>query len=97
MSEAKTTMDHTMIRQWVEARGGRPAHVKSPNDDEDMGLLRIEFGDSATSGKATLEPISWEDFFAKFEARELCFLYQDQTEDGTPSRFNKLISRHDHE
>ena len=94
MSEARTTQDHRLIRQWVEARNGRPAHVKASSDDEEIGVLRILFADD---GAGALSPISWEDFFTKFEERELCFLYQEETETNAPSRFNKLISRHDHE
>ncbi|WP_029011861.1 hypothetical protein [Niveispirillum irakense] len=97
MSEARTTQDHRLIRQWVEARNGRPAHVKASGDEEDIGVLRILFADGDNHSAGALEPVSWEDFFAKFEERELCFLYQEETETNAPSRFNKLISRHDHE
>jgi hypothetical protein len=53
--------------------------------DGDGGILRIDFGDPDQG----LEEISWDDWFAAFEANELAFLYQDDGE----SRFNKLISR----
>lgn len=93
MTEAKTTLDHDKIRRWVEARGGRPARVKGTGSARDAGLLRIDFGDPDEG----LEAISWDAFFAQFETSELRFLYQDKTEDGAESRFNKLISRSDHE
>lgn len=85
MSQGKTTTDHRTIRKWVEAHGGRPAHVKSTGDGDDPGLLRFDFGQP----DERLEDISWEEFFEKFEANGLAFLYQDEGE----SRFNKLIRR----
>ena len=83
-----TTTDHEAIRQWVEARGGKPAHVRSTGSGGG-GLLRIEFDDSEDD----LEPISWDEFFDAFEENDLAFLYQEETEDGSESRFNKLVSR----
>lgn len=59
-----------------------------PGTDEDMaGLLRIRFDDDAS-----LQPISWEDFFEKFEAEGLAFVYQEATASGELSRFCKLVS-----
>lgn len=93
MTEAKTTLDHDKIRRWVEARGGRPSRVKGTDGAKGAGLLRIDFGEPDDG----LETISWETFFSQFEASQLRFLYQDKTEDGSENRFNKLISRSDHE
>jgi hypothetical protein len=73
------TTDHEQIRRWVEVRGGRPALVK------DSGVLRIDFPDGPGE---SLAPISWEEFFDKFEQSQLAFLYQEGA-----SRFNKLVSR----
>jgi hypothetical protein len=87
MSAAKSTTDHDVIRRWAEERGGHPAHVRSTGDDDDVGIIRIDF--PGFSGEGTLEEISWEEFFEKFEERQLAFLYQDDGE----SRFNKLVSR----
>src|SRR5918912_1600281 len=89
--ESKTTTDHDVIRKWVEERGGKPATVKRTGDKEDPGVLRIDF--PGYSGKDSLEEISWEEFFAKFDEKKLAFLYQEQTKDGEESRFFKLIRR----
>jgi hypothetical protein len=89
MAESKTTTDHDEIRRWVEARGGRPASVGATGDGDDPGILRIDFGDQDEG----LEEISWDQFFDAFEENNLAFLYQDQTEEGGESRFNKFISR----
>jgi hypothetical protein len=88
---AKTTTDHDEIRKWVEARGGRPATVKSTASGGEPGLLRIDF--PGGSGDESLEPISWDDFFAKFDEKGLAFLHQDQTSGGEESRFCKFVSR----
>jgi hypothetical protein len=85
MSQGKTTTDHTAIRKWAEARGGRPARVKGTGKGDDPGILRIDFGEPDDS----LEKISWEEFFEKFEDNELALLFQDEGE----SRFNKLVHR----
>ena len=90
MSDSNKTTDHDKIKSWVEARDGHPATVSKTKDGEDPGMIRIEFpkGDSDS-----LEKISWEDFFDKFEESNLAFLYQDETKDGEQSRFCKLVSR----
>jgi hypothetical protein len=87
MSQGKTTTDHATIRKWVEKHGGLPARVKNTGDrDEgDPGILRFDFGEPDES----LEEISWEEFFQKFDENGLALLYED---DGK-SRFNKLIRR----
>jgi hypothetical protein len=88
---SKTTIDHGIIKQWVELRGGFPATVKSTKDNGEPGLLRIDF--PGYSGENTLERISWDDFFNKFEDSNLALLYQDELKSGEESRFCKLISR----
>jgi hypothetical protein len=85
MAEAKTTTDHEEIRRWVEARGGRPAHVTETGEDGDPGILRIDFSEPDEG----LEELSWEDWFRAFDENRLAFLYQDEEE----SRFNKLVAR----
>ncbi len=88
---ARATTDHDTIRDWVEARGGHPATVNRTGDEEDPGILRIDY--PGYSGEGTLEPISWDAFFEKFDHERLAFLYQDETADGEPSRFSKLVDR----
>jgi len=82
---AKRTIDHDEIRRWVEARGGRPAHVTETGDGGDPGVLRIDFADPDDR----LEQISWDEWFAAFDENKLAFLYQAEGE----SRFNKLVDR----
>lgn len=90
-AESKKTTDHNRIKQWVEERGGYPATVKATEEKGDPGLLRIDF--PGYSGEDSLERISWEDFFKKFEEKNLAFLYQEELKTGEESRFFKLVSR----
>jgi len=89
--ESKTTTSHKAIRQWAESRGGTPATVIETEKKGQPGILRIDFPDF--SGEDTLEEISWDDFFEKFESANLAFVYQEKTEDGKMSRFCKFVDR----
>ena len=80
-----TTTDHETIRKWAEARDGRPARVKGTGGANDPGLLRLDFGEP----EETLEAVTWDEFFDKFEESELALLYEDEPD----NRFNKLVSR----
>jgi len=91
MGSALRTTDHQTIFDWVQARGGQPAHVKRTGSNEDPGILRIDF--PGYSGQQSLEPLDWDAWFDAFEANQLAFLHQDQTADGQPSRFSKLVKR----
>lgn len=85
------TVDHDFIRRWAEQRGGHPAAVKQTASDDDVGIIRIDF--PGYSGEGTLVPIDWQEFFEKFDEKQLAFVYQEKTADGELSRFNKLVSR----
>lgn len=79
------TRDHEEIRSWVEERGGVPTVVKGTE-----GLLRIDFVKGAKSGgrEASLEEISWDEWFEKFDENDLVFLCSTEAD----SKFFKLIS-----
>ena len=89
-TQAKTTQDHEEIRKWAEERGGKPSHVKSTGSGDDVGILRIDF--PGYSGAGSLEEISWEDWFEKFDKQGLALLYEEETAAGEKSNFNKLVS-----
>lgn len=89
-ASSNATTDHEEIRRWAEARSGKPACVRGTGGRGDIGMLRLEF----PGGKdEKLQPISWEDWFEKFDERGLALLVQDKTAGGQQSRFNKLVSR----
>lgn len=88
---SRRTTDHDEIRKWVEERDGKPARVKTTGDKADPGLLRINF--PGYGRRDTLEDISWEEFFEKFDSKKLAFLYQDTLKNGEQSRFFKFVNR----
>jgi hypothetical protein len=85
-SGAKTTTNRGLIKKWIEDRNGKPACVKGTGGKDDVGLLRVNFPGGAED---SLEDISWDDFFRKFEESNLAFLYDDDEN----STFNKFIKR----
>lgn len=92
MSDSQTTTDHKIIRGWVEEREGRPATVKTTEEDGHAGILRIDFGPQDEG----LDKIEWNEFFQKFDESKLAFLHQDRTKDGELSRFHKFVRRSSH-
>ena len=90
-SETTTTTDHDEIRRWVEEHDGTPASVRGTERSDEAGVLRIDFPGGA--GTDELEHISWEEWFEKFEAENLAFLYRERKASGEDSTFFKLVSR----
>lgn len=90
-SQSHVTTDHDEIRRWVEQRGGRPARVRGTGSQKDPGLLRIDF--PGYSGEDSLEEISWDEFFQKFDSNQLALVIQETTSGGENSHFNKIVSR----
>jgi hypothetical protein len=86
-----STTDHEEIRRWVEDRGGHPATVRGTGDDEEAGVLRIDF--PGYSGRDRLEHISWDEFFQKFDEEKLEFIYQEEKSSGEQSNFSKFVRR----
>jgi anaerobic selenocysteine-containing dehydrogenase len=86
MSSSNTTTDHEEIRKWAEERDGHPALIKTKGKG---GVLRIDFGEK----EEEFEEISWDEFFDIFDQNDLAFLYQDKTQSGDTSRFNKFVER----
>ncbi|OAI51582.1 hypothetical protein AYO47_07005 [Planctomyces sp. SCGC AG-212-M04] len=90
--ESKRTTDHDEIRRWAEARGGKPTSIEgTERKGEEAGLLRIDF--PAGAGDPPLEPISWKDFFEKFDKEKLAMVYQEEKANGEPSFFCKFVNR----
>ncbi|MBD3317372.1 MAG: hypothetical protein GF344_16410 [Chitinivibrionales bacterium] len=90
-SKGNKTIDHEEIRRWVESHDGRPSRVRGTGNGNDPGILRIDFPGGV--GEETLEHISWEEWFEKFDQNRLAFLYQEQKASGSPSTFFKLVHR----
>jgi len=92
MSTAKLTTDHGTIRRWAEAREGKPARVHSTGDNDDTGLLRIDFP-ASNDDETELEELTWDELFEKFDDQHLDFVYQERTAAGARSRLNRFVSR----
>jgi hypothetical protein len=91
-ASGNTTTDHEEIRRWAEERGAEPACVRGTGGKGDIGMLRLDF--PGYSGGDSLEHISWDEWFEKFDERGLALLYQEKTaKGGQKSNFNKLVSR----
>jgi hypothetical protein len=88
---SQTTTDHEEIRRWAEERGAKPSCVRGTGAKHDVGMLRLDF--PGYTGEDKLQPISWDEWFEKFDERKLALVYQEETADGEKSNFNKLISR----
>lgn len=84
------TTHHEVIRQWAEDRGGVPATVAGTEHEDHLGVLRFDFGDD----NDRLRRVSWEEWFATFDSRELNFIYQEERSDGRQSNFFRLESPH---
>ncbi|WP_026871646.1 hypothetical protein [Inquilinus limosus] len=91
-TEAQETRDHDTIRRWAEQRGAVPTTVRgTERGGEEAGILRFDFVGDGQKREESLEEISWEEFFDKFDEANLTFLYQDRTADGHVSRFFKFV------
>ena len=90
MANARSLIDHREIQQWADRRGGAPASIKGTRMGGDPGIIRIDF---PGYDEDALEPISWDEWFQTFDENHLALLVQDETTDGRPSRFNKLVAR----
>jgi len=89
-AKSQTTTDHDKIRQWAEARGGVPATVRGTNRRGEVGVIRIDFPDGP---EPSLERISWDEWFEKFDQNGLALIYQKETAREQESRFNKIVKR----
>jgi hypothetical protein len=67
-----------------------PATVEGTEHGDHLGVLRFDFGGDSER----LRHVSWEEWFATFDVRELNFLYQEERKDGSPSNFFRLESPH---
>lgn len=84
------TVNYETIRAWVEEHGGKPAIVRGVPEGEESGgtgILEIAFGGLA---REEFEPISWEDFFGRFESGNFAFVYDEQAPPGQAGEYKFL-------
>jgi len=99
---ARVTTDHGVIRRWAQDRGGRPAAVQPRPGRDHTVSVHINFpGHPAhaviaqgwSASGASIAPLTWEEFFERFERDHLAFLYQERASTGMPSRLFRIVSR----
>jgi len=87
-----TTTDHAVIKQWIEYRNGKPTALRPNNNrgKEGADLLRIDFPGGRED---SLEAVTWEEFFRKFEKYELAFQYRREEKNGETSFHYEFADR----
>lgn len=89
MNRSRVTVDHDEIRTWAESRGGKPVAVRGTG----RGDVGIRIDVPGTSGAGKLAPISWDEWFDRFDRSKLAIILEDETARGQKSNFHKLVAR----
>src|SRR5215469_716944 len=90
-ASSQTLTDHKKIQRWAEERDAAPACVRNTRRRGDIGMIRLDF--PGYSGAGSLEEVSWDEWFQKFEDSNLALIVQNQTGRGEKSNFNKIVAR----
>lgn len=89
------TTDPALARQLLRDRDGYPAHRQQSEGEGDRGHLRLVFDGSpegTTGDDLTLTRVSWDQFEAEFEEKDLALVYpEDPT--GTGAEEFALVER----
>jgi hypothetical protein len=85
------TTDPDVIRRWAEARHGTPVlyHRGSLDSSDQWPGFAFPGYDPPNS----YEEITWQELFNKRAEAQLVFLYQEMTETGELSLYNRFVSR----
>ena len=78
-------VDHDEIREWAEERGAHPACVRGTGNKDDVGMIRLDF--PGYTGEESLEEVSWDEWFEKFDERGLALLVRETTSARQRSHF----------
>ncbi len=70
------TKDHDSIRLWATKYDAVPAEIQILKFDGEPSLLYFLFG-KAREGTPDLRPITWDDFFARFDLLGLSMVFDD--------------------
>ena len=76
MAIAGPTTDHDEIRRWADSHSAIPVEVLPVIVDSEPALLRMILAGQVRDLPHVLT-ISWEEFFMKFDALGLTFVYDD--------------------
>jgi hypothetical protein len=72
----RPTQDHMKIQQWANKHDAAPAEIKPLVFDGQPSILYFLFG-KARTGTPEISPITWEDFFARFDLLQLSMVWHD--------------------
>jgi anthranilate phosphoribosyltransferase len=68
-------------------------HTPSVHIDFPGHPSRATIAEAWSACGVSVAPLTWEEFFEKFEQDGLAFLYQERTCTGMPSRRFRIVSR----
>lgn len=86
------TTDPNEIRRWAQSQDAAPAEIIPYVFNSEPAVLRFMFG--GTPSARELKPISWDNFFAHFQAMGLAFVYEVD-ESARPTGLYKLLQNED--
>ena len=93
----KVTTDHQEIQVWAEKFRGRPEVIDDPRAGSDRVGIRIDFPgdyDDHAISRRVRKPVSWNEFFEKFDQLEYAFIYHEPLRSGThPSDAYQFLKR----
>lgn len=89
-SPSKLTVNHDIIRKWIEQRGGKP-YMLAGEEGFFARKLKIVFPEKEPG--ESYSPISWKNFFTYFEKYNLALLFKTKSRSGEESQFYKFIHR----
>ena len=75
MAMHEPTTDHADIRFWAATHNAQPAEIRPLVFDGQATVLRFLFDDVPTD-QAEIRPLSWDAFFALFDAMGLALVYE---------------------
>lgn len=83
------TTNHKEIHRWAESQSAVPAEVLPHIVDSEPALLRFMLK-AQIRDHLNIREISWEEFFAKFDALGLTFVYDNEL-----TGYNEILQRED--
>jgi len=85
------TTDPDVIRRWAEERHGTPVlfHEIDPDSNEQWPGFAFPGYDQPNS----YEEVTWQELFNKRAEDRLVFLYQEMTETGELSLYNRFVNQ----
>ncbi len=83
--ESLVTHRHEVILEWARQRNAMPATIPGTEHGDHLGVLRFDV--PGYGGRQSLEHVTWEQWFATFDERQLVMIYQEHLKNGRPSNF----------